>query len=328
MAQRNDFTKGIVNDAYDWYFERKDYAMLKSGWSEICDVRDVTNEDGAYEQSTSVIGSGTFTKFGERESIPEATPQEGFTTYAKYQKFGKKVPYSSEVVSDIPKSKSGNILKDEVMGWADDEQRTLELFYADHFNKGGFTAGDEIFNQSIVNALSYTPGNFIYDSKPWFALTGNDHTSKGGSSYFNSLGLGIDPANLEAAMIRLKVKNARNERDERVDLGMNYILLCAGELEPTCERIVLTEKLPSSDQNDTNVLYKKFRIVPSNYITTPTSWYVGVEKKMLRAYKKRNLKIDFYWDEDTETYWVTGSLRYGAMIQNFRFTVAGSTPTS
>src|SRR3990167_3483188 len=323
---RNDFTKGMVRDAYDWYFEQRDYAMQATVWDKVCDVRDVTGVNTAYEQSTSAVGNGQFAKVGERESIPEESIMEGFTTYAKYQKFGNKIPFSEESVDDH--SKVANILKETVMGWADAEQWTLEGFYSDHFNKGGFTAGDPIFNQSITGILSYTPGDNIYDSKPWFVLTGNNHTSKGGATYFNSLGLTLSPANLETAYVRLTAKINRNERDEIINLGTNYGLVCAKELEPVAERILKTEKLPGSEMNDVNVLYGKFTLIPWVNISTPTSWYVVIMKKAIRAYKRKNLKIDFYYDEDTETFWAKGSFRYGAMIQNFRFAVAGNTPTA
>lgn len=323
---RNDFTKGMVRDSYDWYFERKDYAMKDVVYTKICDIRDVTGVNTAYEQSTSAIGSGQFAKVGERESIPEESIQEGFTTYAKYQKFAKKIPFSEESVDDH--AKTANILKETVMGWADAEQWTLESHYADHFNKGGFTAGDALFNQSITGILSYTPGDFIYDSKPWFCLTANEHTSKGGDTYVNSLGVTPTPKNIEDAMIRLSVTNSYNERDEIVNLGTDYGIICAGALAPSIERIVKSDLLAGTNTNDVNVLRDKFTIIPWNNISTATSWYLVVLRKAIRAYKRKNLKVDFYYDEDTETYWAKGSFRYGAMIQNFRFAVAGSTPTS
>jgi len=323
---RNDFTKGMVRDAYDYYFERRDYAMENVVWPQVCDVRDVTGVNTAYEQSTSVIGSGQFAKVGERESIPEESILEGFTTLAKYQKFAKKIPFSEESVDDH--SKIQNILKETVMGWADAEQWTLEQFFSSFFNKGGFTAGDPIFNQAITGILADSSGDFIYDTKPWFALAANEHVSKGGTSYLNSLGLPATPKNVEDAWIRLKAKNNRNERDEIINLGSNYGIVCAGELEPTINRIVKTEGLPGTDQNDVNVLLNRFQIFPWINISTITSWYLIILKKAIRAYKRKNLKIDFYYDEDTETYWVKGSFRYGTMIQNFRFAVAGQTPTA
>lgn len=323
---RNDFTKGMVRDAYDWYFERKDYAMKEVRYTQVCDVRDVTGVNTAYEQSTSAIGSGQFAKVAERESIPEESIQEGFTTYAKYQKFGKKIPFSEESVDDH--AKVSNILKETVMGWADAEQWTLEAFYSDHFNKGGFTAGDALFNQSIAGILTYTPGDNIYDSKPWFCLTGNNHSSKGGGTYFNSLGVTLTATNLETAMVRMTSTINRNERDEIINLGTEYGLVCASQLGPVAERIVNSELIPGANNNDVNVLRGKFTIIPWTNISTATSWYLIILRKAIRAYKRKNLKVDFYYDEDTETYWAKGSFRYGAMIQNWRFAVAGNTPTS
>lgn len=323
---RNDFTKGMVRDSYDWYFERKDYAMKDVVYTKICDMRDVTGVNTSYEQSTSAIGSGQFAKVDERESIPEESIQEGFTTYAKYQKFAKRIPFSEESVDDH--AKTSNILKETVMGWADAEQWTLESFYSDHFNKGGFTAGAALFNQSMTGILAYTPGNFIYDTLPWFVLTGNNHTSKGGATYFNSLGLTLTPNNLETAMVRMESTINRNERDEIINLGSDYGLVCASQLRPTAERIVTSELLPGSNNNDPNVLRNKFTVIPWTNISTATSWYVVIMKKAMRSYKRKNMKVDFYYDEDTETYWAKGSFRYGAMIQNWRFAVAGSTPTA
>lgn len=323
---RSDMTKGMVRDMYDWYFEQRDYAMKDTVYDKIIDLRDVTGEKSPYAQSTSAVGNGKFAEVAERESIPAEDIIEGFTTYAKYRKFGKRIEMSEESVDDH--TKTANLLKETVMGWADSEQWTLENFYSNHFNKGGFTAGDDLFDQSIPGILTYSPGDFIYDSKPLFVLTGNNHTSKGGATYFNSLNVSLDPANLETAMEKMSADNNRNERDEIINLGSDYVLVVPEQLRATAERIVKSDLLPGSDTNDINVLRDRFQVVPWNNISTATSWYIGIRKKGIRAYKRKNMKIDFYYDEETETFIAKGSFRYGCMIQNFRFWLAGKTPTS
>ena len=179
--------------------------------------------------------------------------------------------------------------------------------------------------------LTYSPGNYIYDSKPLFVLTGDNHVSKSAANstgYFNNLNEVLSVQTLEKAIIKLIADNNRNEKDEIVDLGSNFVLVVAPQLLPAAERIVKSDFLSGTDQNDVNILRDRFTIVPWQFINTATSWYVGVAKKGIRVYRRRAPSIDFYYDEDTETYKVKISMRYGKMVQNWRYWVAGKTPAS
>lgn len=319
---RTNFTEAMKRTMYEWFFET--YDQMPTVYDQILDVREATS--GAFDQSTSAIGAGKLSQVDEGENIPHEELMEGFTTYCAYKKFAQMIHLTQETVED--NTKTENMLRDLANNWAQSVNFTLEAFYATAFNRGGFTAGDSFFNQSIPGILTYPGGQLGYDSQPIFCLTGNEHTSKGGGTYVNSLNVTLSPENLEAAYIKLMAVNNRNERDEIVSLGNDLVLVCAPQLAPTAERIVKSDKLSGSNNNDVNIFLGKITIVPWTYITNSSAWYLGVRKKGLCAYKRRAPKIDFYYDEDVEVFKAKISMRYGFMEKNWRYWVAGKTATS
>ena len=332
MINRINLVESTKRNLYEWYLES--YDLHETKFDKCFDVRDVSS--GSYDQSTSVVSLGKLDEVDEGETLPTLATAEGFTTYGKFIKFGDIITVNQEVVED--NTKSENFMRELANSLSESVHWTLESHFAKILTLGGFAAGHAFFNESIAGVLTYSPGNYIYDSKPLFVLTGDNHVSKSAANstgYFNNLNEVLSPQTLEKALLKLIADNNRNEKDEIVDLGSNFVLVVSPQLLPAAERIVHSNFLPGSDQNDVNILRDRFTIVPWQFLNSPaatggaaTNWYVGVAKKGIRIYRRRAPSIDFYYDEDTETYKVKISMRYGKMIQNWRYWVAGKTPAA
>ena len=90
-------------------------------------------------------------------------------------------------------------MRDFSSSWAQGLVNSKESHAAKIFINGGFTAGHAVFNQSTAGRVD-PQGDFIYTGKPFFALTGNNHPAKDGSTYFNSLGaLSLTSTNLQTS---------------------------------------------------------------------------------------------------------------------------------
>lgn len=308
---RNQFTEAMKRNMYAWFFESYDEEPMMHG--KIFGSKTISS---AYDQSTSAVGLGELDEVAESEAIQADQLMEGYTTYGKIRKFAKKLHLSQELIEDHQKVK--NLLKDAASGWGSATNRTLERFYAKFFNYGGYTAGHECYNHSISGILTDSTGLLSYDGKPFFALSGNNHPSKGGGTYYNSQALDLTPDNFETVYNLMTITNSFNERDEEIVI-MPTVLLVPHNLKFTAQRILESERKPSSMDNDVNVLQDIVKLVTWRYLTDTNAWFLGCAGKGLVALKRRAPKVDFYYDEDTETYKAKVSMRYGCMDQNWRY---------
>lgn len=319
---RNDFTEGMKKNLYEWFFEKYDEEDVVHPR-----ILDEQPSNSCHEQSTSAVGLGKLDEVGEGEEIPAEDLLEGFTTYGVNKKFGKRVIMSEEMIDDHQKVK--NLLKRAATGWGAGVRWTLEDYYAKIFNKGGITLGDTFFNMTCAACgTTYSPGNFIYDSAPLFAVSGTNHTSKGGSTYHNAVALALTPDNFETNYKRLTDTNSYNERDEKISLGKNIVCLVPPGLTFTARRIIESELKPGVTTNDLNVLRNIVEVIEWRYLSDTDAWFLGYPKKGLVAQKRKAPKIDFYYDDDHENYKAKISMRYGYRVDNWRYWLSSNLTTT
>lgn len=324
MAVRNDFTKAMVNDMYDWTIESYDEEPVV--YDKLFGVKEMKDHEGTYVQETTAIATGMLEEVEESESIPSERINEGYTTYGAPKKFGKKLPISKEAVKDNVKVK--DMLKSQAGTWGEAVRRTLETYHAKFFNYGGYTAGHAVFNCSQAMAGFTDPnGNLCYDGLPLFNLSGNLRSSKGGGTYYNGFAYDLTPANFETVFLAMTSTNNRNERDEVIAL-MPDVLVVPPALYFTARRILESEKIPGSANNDTNVLAKIVDLEVWQYLTDTNAWFLGKRKKGLKTINRQKYAIDFFYDEDDQIYKAIIDMRYGAYEQNFRFWAGSNFSTS
>jgi len=323
---QSDFSKGAVKNMYDYSIEAMQYAKTQEKWPEIFEEKDI---DGDHWQETSVIGPKMLRKTGQAEGFQVTLAREGYTVYAAVFDYTDAITMNYDTVRDIKKFK--NILRECANGWGEGAIITRDQFYARVFNKGGFTAGDWIFNGTPESgAQSDASGDGCYDSASTSALvapfcrTGDTykHTSKvGGTSYYNALASGtVNAASIVNLINLVEVTNAYDERDVKIPITVDAIVYPQGQWE-TIGRILDSDKIAGLSTNDTNAgLKRKFKTrVEWAQLTDTDAVFVGVAKKGLVALKRMDPVFDFFEDKKTRCYWATVEARMGAMFKNFRF---------
>jgi hypothetical protein len=328
MALGN-WPKGLVEDIYDWEFEA--YNEVASKVDQIFEVKAPTQ--GAYDQKTTAIGMGNLTQKSTADtSVTYRRPSEGFTAYAVYRDFDDGLELTKNEVEDFPMSKTRDLVQASVSSWGEARRRTEDTFAMTLFTKGGLTAGHDNFKNVVPGLLSQNTDGLAYDAKPFFNLTGNTRTSKGGGTYFNAKsGLALNVAGYADLYNLLTITNAKNERDEVIDIASmgEKILLHPPQLRDEAFQTLQSEYLPGTDYNDKNPWYNTCKPVESRYLSDQaTTFYLGIAKKGITFYRRGKPEIRTFRNEDTGGYRATYRVRYGFMAWNWRFWTCANPSTS
>jgi len=324
VVKRSDLIEGMKKNAYEYGLEQREYEQEKSVVPLICDIK-TTN--AAWEQSTTVISSSDLEQFNEGEEIPSTGLKEGYTTYCGIKKFGKKLAATREVSKDIQRLE--HWVEDITKQFMVDAQRTKDKFVAKHFNYGGYTSGHSIFNQTLENGLFTDPsGDYIYDGKPFFNLSGNTRSSKGGGTYYNGVALDLNDANFRTLWQLITRTNAYNEDDTEVAITPDIILVPTGEMKFKADEVLKSSKNPYSAENRINPIQDLVKPISWRYLSDTDAWFIGCAKKGLIFYQSEEPEIDFWYDHKHQVYYYSIVERYGLMIKNWRFWAGSNFSTS
>jgi hypothetical protein len=308
----------MKKDLYRYFWEKYDetppvYDMLF----------DVVASDAAYEKFNSAIGLGELLEKPEGEDLQADAPMESYTIVCKNRSFGRLVRFSYETVEDA--KKIDNIVTTTVGTWGRMVPITKEKFYAKFFNYGAYTAGNDVFNNTITGVVDDPTGALIYDGKAFFSTT---HPSRAGSTYSNySSSLSLTHTNLQTAWQTFHQTNNRDERDQIVQISADTILLPPA-LRFTAQVILETTLIPDSAENDVNVL--KAILMPQEwaYLTDTDGWFIGKKKAGIMATDRQDVALDFWQDETSKDYFASIFTRFGGCITNWRFWYAANVSSS
>jgi hypothetical protein len=324
MAIRSQFTELMQKDMYAWFLEKYDtYAPV---YPQIFQVEQMSS---AYEQQTTGLGLGKLSERNEGDSIVSSNLLEGFTAIVKARTFSDSYWMTMEFVEDTPPEKIANILRTYATTWEEGVIASKETFAAKFFIYGGFTSGrHDTFDNTITGVVTDPSGDFIYDGKPFFALTGNNHPAKDGNTYYNSLGaLSLTGPNLQTAYNMMTVTNNRNERGEIIQI-MPDTLLIPGNLHFTAKTLLESELAPGGANNDKNAVQNIVQPIEWQYLTDTDGWFLGKRQKGLVFYERKSPVIDFYQDEKDKKFYATIDTRFGAGVTNWRYWVASNISVS
>ncbi len=323
MAFRSEFTELMTRDMYDWFMEQ--YDQLTAVYPQLFDVRTLTS---AYDQTTAGIGLGQLSERNEGDDIIASNPLEGFTVIGKARTFSDSFFLAQEFVEDTDPQKMANAMSDFAATWAQGVVNSKENFASNFFNKGGFTAGHDVFNNNISGVVNDPENDLIYTGKPFFALTGNNHTAKDGSTYFNSGGvLSLTSTNLKTGYNRMTISNAFSERGEKIMLRPD-VLLHPPNLRFTAKTILESDAVVGSANNDINDVQALVQPLEWNYLTDTDGWFLGHKQKGLRFLERKAPVIDFYQDEVSKKFYATIDARWGGVVTDWRFWYAANISTS
>lgn len=280
----------------------------------------------AYQEP--VVGPKKLKKTGQNEGFSLSGASEGYTVMAAIFDYTDAIAMSYNTVRDVKKVK--NILKSCAEGWGEGSIITRLEFYARMFNKGGYTAGDWIFNGTPESGRQTdTSGNGCYDSASTsaivapFARTGDTykHTSKvGRSTYYNALASGTLTNTTIVNLVNLvEVTNSYDESDVKIPIMVDTIMYPQGQWE-TISRILESDKVAGQTINDKQVVGRKLKYRYENpFLEDTDGIFVGVKKKGIKMLKRMDPVYDFFENKMARAYIATVEMRMGGMFQNFRF---------
>lgn len=324
MSTRSSFVRAMVKDAYEWAIEK--YEEVPTVFDQLFAVE---SSDSAYEQYTSAIGPGAITEIAEGVSIPRQSAQEGYVLWCANKKYPTELPLTNEAIDD--NTKVSNFLKAWADGLGEAIRNKQESTHADIFTKGGYTSGDAAFDNSIPGVLSPSYGSLIYDGKPFFALTGNNHVAKNNATYYNSIAnLPLASANIETMMKLISVTNAYNEAGLEIQI-MPDTILCQYNSSNYFKAKRILESMADLDaiqSGVTNVWKGSLTLIGWRFLTNADAWFVGCRRKGLISLNRMPLKIDYYEDQNTDSQIVRSRARWGRAVKNFRYWVAAQLATS
>lgn len=325
MAFRSQFTELMQRNLYKWFFEK--YNTFSPLYPQVFQVEQMS---GAFDQITVGVGLGDLSERKEGDTIIADNILEGPTAMIKARTFSSSFSMTNEAVKDADPAKLDNLMQRTAAGWGDKVISTKEKFAAKFFNYGGYTSGNDVFNNSItgVTPVVDASGDFIYTGKPFFALTGNNHISADGSTYYNSLGaLPLSEANLKTAYSLMTVTNNRDERGGIVDIKPDTLLIPPG-LHFTAKTLLESEYQVGSANNDINGVQNLVQPLEWAYLTDTDGWFLGKRQSGLVFYERESPVIDFYQDETNKKYYATIDTRFGAGVYNYRYWIAAAISTS
>jgi phage major head subunit gpT-like protein len=275
---------------------------------------DVVQSDAAYERFTSAIGLGELLEKPEGEDIQADAPMESYTIVVKNRSFARLVRMSYETVKDA--QKVGNMVSTLVGSWGRMLPITKEKFYAKFFNYGAYTAGHDVFNNTITGVITDASGALTYDGKAFFAT---DHPDRVGNSYANyTSSRSLTQANLETTWLTFHNTNNRDERGQIIALGADTLLIPPA-LRFTAQVILQTTLIPGSMDNDINVMRAIVAPVEWAYLTDTDGWFLGARKQGLMATNREDVTLDFWQDETSKDYFASIFTRFGGGVTNFRY---------
>lgn len=298
--------------------EREGYSEQPTVYDKVFKVK--TGVEGAGDKCTQILGAGPLTRHSvEGQDIDFKSPVQGWEYLVKYWTYSSGISLTKEAVEDSVKL--GNLLKELSNTWGKQVRIAKEEMASTVFNRGGDLLGEWVFNGSHTgNTATY--GDMLYDNKPFFNLTGNTRSSKGGGTYYNSVaGLSLTPGNFETLYNLHTATNNRDERDQVVKNEVDTVLVKPGADYFNAYRIFKSEKgYPGQDINDVNPYYNIVTPMAWDYLSdTGSVWYLGKKQSNdIQFHERQNSEIRFFRDENNAGYKASITIRQGVLIKNFR----------
>jgi hypothetical protein len=320
MFQRSSEVYAMKRDMNKWGFES--YNALPSTYTQLYELR---KSKAAYEIEVSAIGMGKLVEKTESSPLIARNPMEGYPVYGKNRTFGDLIQMTYESVED--NQKVGDILKATSQTWGFTVPETLDNFYAKPYNYAGYTSGHDIFNATITGVCADPSGLFIYDGKPLVALSGNNHTSKGGGTYYNGTANTLTYGYLQDAYTLMASTNAFNEKDEKINITADTLLVPAA-LRFTGTELLNSEKQPWVSTNTASSVQNIVKLVVWNELTDTNAWFLLKAKMGMVAMDREAMAIDFWQDPTTKNFMASCQVRFGLLINNFRGTIGNGCEVS
>lgn len=298
-------------------FERIGNKEKPTMYDKIFKVVQGNQVDGAGDKETQGLGAGALTRHtSEGQDIRFVSPREGWTTYVKYWMFSAGLTFSFEAIQDT--RKLGNKIKELATTWGREVRVSKETMASSSFNHGGDLSGYFVFNGTHTGETDPS-GDLLYDSIPWFNLTGNKRSTKGGGQYYNSVaGLTVTPANFETVYNLVTDTNAHDEEDRNCENEVDTVLTRPGANHFAMQRILKSNQLAGGQLNDVNPYSDLIKnIYKWSYLdSTENAFFVGKAQHPSIEFRERMAPLmDFFRNNENGGYKASTMTRFGTWFK-------------
>ena len=319
----------VDNNGYPVMFQR--YDAVQRIYPQVVEVLDCPVDGSMYgDKGTVLTGLGDLRKRTDGEEAQADTFESAYTWFMKIDEWGRKLEIPERMLAAANASgQIASMITEFTAQWGERAATLKDQIVADFFQKGTLSAGDAIFDGSFTNNPA-TYRKFIYDGKPWFAASGNGHPLAGSSTTCVNLtvsnALTID--NIQTVYNTMTTTNAINDRGEKVTVMPNVIMVPPA-LQFTLTKLLGTELLPGTAQNDVNPVRGLFRPVVNRYLTDDTdAWWMGAAGMGIRVRDSGVPRILTYRDEKKHCIVVEPQTFFGVAVTDWRFWYANNKATS
>ena len=311
---RLDQIQAYNKDMYK--YERLGETLKEAVYPKIFKVN--TNATGMGDKFTQKLSAGSLSRHTvEGQPIAFKSPISGWTSQVVYHTYSDGLTFTYEAVEDT--IKMSNMVRDYANTWGDEVRRAKETLAARVFNEGGNLAGDFVFNGSF-DGNADASGDLAYDGVPFFNLTGNKNTTKGGGQYFNSVAADYAAGAITAThfsdLYQLMVgKNNRDELDRPTENKPDTVL-CKPSDYDSLWTVLQSDQLAGSPNNDKNVHKGRIKdIIAWDYLNE-AAVYVGKAKSDMLTFDERSKPmIQFFDHKLTNGYMASIMVRFGVHVK-------------
>lgn len=338
MSVKLDFLNSIKSEILDFAYENaiKDMKKLPPIHQDIITPIDPSKIVGGVYKSISAIAAGTMARRANGQPFDEDRPLEGYEIIGSLKHVSKKVKCASELERDWQHRAKSWIKEYVAKNWSPIIANTKTMLLTDFLEKGGYTAGDDIYNNddSESGLVTYASPKLQYDGKPIFNYSDNLRAaySQSAALYnamaYNDAEVGVDVGDvsyaLADAMKNRLIINGKMENGEAFDNISNVQVICAPQLADKWARVNDSEKDPDTMTNASNPFYKKIkRIIPLHRISgsSPTLSIMQSNQSGIEAYFS-DFDITFWEKNDPQVLYAGINMDYMIVLKNFRYLVS------
>ncbi len=302
--------------------------------------REVTNNvipvaglhDAPYgHRGLTMVGVGEPTPYFDGQEVAKQTIGEGYAFQLNAQQ------YADELV--IP---------DAVLEAANAQQRvqTLTQLFIQRYSanasvikdrkiagmlqKGTIAAGSATFFDNSYPAAPDANAGFIYDGKPWFAASGNNHPLKASATtLFNLIASNpLTTTNFDTAYTAMTATNAVDERNQPIAI-LPTKMIVGPAMRSTAMSFLESQNLPGSANNDINPNKGLVRLVVNRYLTDDSdAWWLASDTAGLIVCDSGAPILTTYRDESRKCTVLQAAFRFGATVTDWRHAFACNKATS
>ncbi|MEL6344724.1 MAG: Mu-like prophage major head subunit gpT family protein [Myxococcota bacterium] len=318
----------IENDGYPAMFETYDRVPpVYQNFGEVINPADAGMPLYG-DRGTVFMGVEDFRKREDGAEFDDSTMDKAFNWQCNIDQWARAITIPSRVreANDLQRARASIVRA--ANGWGEKAILHKEDHIAGMFQKGTLTAGStRYFDNSFPDNADPNPG-VIYDGQPWFDEA---HPLAGSSSTFSNhlptTTLGID--GVQDGLTKMESDNAVDERGDRIMIMPTHLVVPMG-LRFQAQRIINSELIPGSQNNDINPIRGRLEVLPWRALRDATSaaaWWIIQERRGMRIYDSGAPRIVAKEKENGDIV-VQAEFYFGACIDNARYALCGNKAAS